>query len=75
MPVLFSPVYSPYLPVSIAVFFHYLEFTWRGAPPPLSSGACHILAAVTSFPLSKVAGQIPLFLPSLTGFIYSLSGE
>jgi hypothetical protein len=75
MPVLFSPVYSPYLPVSIAVFFHYLEFTWGGAPPPLSSGACHILAAVTSFPLSKVAGQIPLFLPSLTGFIYSLSGE
>jgi hypothetical protein len=42
------------------------------APPPPSSGACHTLATGTSFPLSKVAGLMPLLLLSPTGlFIYS----
>jgi hypothetical protein len=33
----------------------YLHFTWECAPPPISSGASHMTATVTSFPLSKVA--------------------
>jgi hypothetical protein len=66
----FSSV-QPYLPVAIAVF----EFTWGGSPPQLSSGACHILAAVTSLPLSNYTGEVashPPFLASL--FIYSSCG-
>jgi hypothetical protein len=45
------------------------------APSALSSGMCHTLAAVTSFPLSKVTGQVLPLLPSLSGsFFYSLNG-
>jgi hypothetical protein len=74
MPLLFSIVYS--LTHNCSLFFFYLEFTWGGAPTPLSSGACHTLATVTSFLLSKVAGKAPPLLPSPAGlFIYSSSGE
>jgi hypothetical protein len=73
-PFIFSSI-QPYPPVAIAVFLN-LEFTWGGAPPSLSHGACHTLTAVTSLPLSKVAGQVPPLLPSPASlFIYSLSGE
>jgi hypothetical protein len=44
-----------YLLVAIAVIF-YLEFAWGCAPPPLSGGTCHTLAAVGSLPLSKHIG-------------------
>jgi hypothetical protein len=60
-----------YLLVAIAVIF-YLEFAWGCAPPPLSGGTCHTLAAVGSLLLSKhIGGGAPL-LPSLASlFIYS----
>jgi hypothetical protein len=45
---------------------------WGSAPPPLSDGAFHMTATVTSLPLSKFAGQVPPLLPSLASlFIYS----
>jgi hypothetical protein len=44
-----------------------------GLPPCHSGDAFHTTATVTSFPLSKVAGQVLLLLPSLASlFIYSL---
>jgi hypothetical protein len=61
---------QPYLPIAIAVFF-YLEFVWGGAPPSLSSGACHTLATVTSLPLSKHSrggGTTPAF-PCQLGYL------
>jgi hypothetical protein len=67
---------QPYWPVAIAVFFYYWEFAWGSAPPPLSSGACHTLAAVGRLPLSKHTGgggTAPASPASL--FIYSSSGE
>jgi hypothetical protein len=54
-PFVFSSI-QPYPPVAIAVFFYYLEFVWGGAPPPLSGGACHMLATVARLPLSKHTG-------------------
>jgi hypothetical protein len=54
VPFVFSSVY-PYLPVAIAVLF-YLEFVWGDAPPPLSGGVCHPLAAVGCLLLSKHTG-------------------
>jgi hypothetical protein len=53
-PFVFSSI-QPYPSVAIAVFF-YLEFAWEGAPPLLSGGACHILAAVGCLSLSKHTG-------------------
>jgi hypothetical protein len=48
-------------------------FCLRSGPSPLSSGAFHTTAAVTSFPIFKVAGRVPLLLPFLASlFIYSL---
>jgi hypothetical protein len=47
-----------------------LLFAWGVSPP--SSGTFHTTATVTSFPLSQVAGLMPLLLPSLAVlFIYS----
>jgi hypothetical protein len=67
-----SPVYSPTRLLQLQSLFFYLEFMWGGAPHPLSCGACHTSATVTSLPLSKVAGRGPPLLPSLAGlFIYS----
>jgi hypothetical protein len=39
----------------------------RSGPHPLSSGAFPHDRAVTSHPLSKVSGWVPLLLPSLVG--------
>jgi hypothetical protein len=45
------------LPVTIAVcFFLLFRLRMGSAPPPLSHGACHTLAAVASLPLSKHTG-------------------
>jgi hypothetical protein len=58
---------QPYRPFAIAVFFHE---EWPSTP---SGGTFHMTAAVTSFPLSKVAGRVLPLLSSLAGlFIYSL---
>jgi hypothetical protein len=46
----------------------YLQFAWGSAHPPISGGAFPTTATVTSFPLSKVAGQVPAFSGL---FIYS----
>jgi hypothetical protein len=48
-------------------------FCMRSGPPPVSGGAFYTTVAVTSFPLSKVAGRVLLLLASLAGlFIYNL---
>jgi hypothetical protein len=68
MSLLFSPVHSP---THLLQLFHL--FCLRSGPSPLSSGAFHTTAAVTSFPIFKVAGRVPLLLPFLASlFIYSL---
>jgi hypothetical protein len=67
MPLLFSPVYSHTHLLQLQSFFYYLELAWGGASPLLYCGECHNLATVTSFPLSKVVGQVPPLLPSLAG--------
>jgi hypothetical protein len=57
------------------ILFFYLEFTWGGAPPPVSCRACHTSAAVTSLPFSKHnwgGGDTPAFSGWL---IYSSNGE
>jgi hypothetical protein len=72
-PFVFSSV-QPYLLVAIAALF-YLAFTWQGAPPPLSCGARHTLAAVGGLLLSKHnggGGATPTVSDGL--FIYSLGG-
>jgi hypothetical protein len=50
----FSSIH-PYLPVETVVLF-FLVFTWGGALPPLSGGACHTLDSVGGLPLSKHTG-------------------
>jgi hypothetical protein len=45
-------------------------------PSPLSSAACHTLAAVASLPLSKHTGEVAPHLPTLASmFIYSSRGK
>jgi hypothetical protein len=71
-------VFSSMQPVTIAVFFYYLESVWGGAPPPLSSGVCYALASFASLPLFKHTGvgEVLLLLPSPTSlFIHSSSGD
>jgi hypothetical protein len=69
-PFVFSSI-QPYSPVAIAVLF-YLESEWGGAPPLLSSGACHTLAAVGCLLFSKHTGEVVPLLPSQASlFIYS----
>jgi hypothetical protein len=53
----------------------YLQCTRECLSPPLQ-WSFHTTSAVTNFPLSKVAGQVPPLLPSPAGlFIYSSCGE
>jgi hypothetical protein len=47
----------------------------RSGPSPLSGGTFNKIAAVISFPLSKVAGWVLLLLPSLAGLLNYSSPE
>jgi hypothetical protein len=60
----------PHLPSAASLFIYSSS---GEVPLPPSGGAFHMTMAVTSFLLSKVAGQGPPVLPSPAGlFIYSL---
>jgi hypothetical protein len=52
----FSYLQYTALPTCCKFSLIFLEFMWGDATPPLSCGACHTLATVTSLPLSKHTG-------------------
>jgi hypothetical protein len=60
---------------SIVIFFFYLQFTWGLplSPPPVELSTEQ--AAVTSFPLSKVAVWVPPLLPSQANLFFYSSPE
>jgi hypothetical protein len=70
MPLLSSPVYSSICLLQLQSFF-YLKFVWGGSPPPLSSEACHTLAAVGHLPLSKLTGGVDT-TPAFSGWLVYL---
>jgi hypothetical protein len=69
MSLLFAPVYSPKSHLQLQSF---LSEEW---PSPHSGGAFHMTAAVTSFPLHKLAGQVQLLFPSLASLFIYISPE
>jgi hypothetical protein len=69
MSLLFVPLYSPTHHLQLPSFLHE---EWLS---PHSGGTFHMTAAVTSFPLFKVAGRVQLLLPSLSSLFIYVSPE